>query len=241
MANNDIEEQNGRLEQKGRLDELGNLVDKYAQSRALGLLIPLSVVVINFILLVVAMELVRWKPQARWTHFVLFGVMAWVAVGGVWITFRLAKRYGYSFYRRDGEVKLKTARIPIWMWLVLFVPALSIAVLSQHDVMPIRWALVLTLLSLAFFLFCSGRKERERPLGVVWGGMLLFWAILAALGMPTPFTGKDWIYSYCVASGVYVVGSGVATAVVVHIYNRMILKRIKQLKPFEQHSEADTQ
>ena len=55
----DIEKQKSDLEQLTRLERL---VDRYAQSRSLGLFIPFAIIVINTILLIGSMELVSWKP-----------------------------------------------------------------------------------------------------------------------------------------------------------------------------------
>ena len=61
----EIRKMSGDIEKgkrKVELDDLGRLIDKYAQSRSLGLLLPLAIIVINSVVIVGSIELVNWKP-----------------------------------------------------------------------------------------------------------------------------------------------------------------------------------
>lgn len=69
---------------------------------------------------------------------------------------------------------------------------------------------------------------------IVWGSLLLLEAIVIAAGVPTPFAKRTWLYSFLVAANIYVVGAGILTAVVVHIYNRKTLRKIKEMRPFSE-------
>lgn len=217
--------------QKDKLENLGQLIDRYAQSRSLGLLIPLVIIIINVGLLIGAGKLVSWMP-AWWSLGILFLTMAWVGVGAIWFTFRLVPKHEYSFYRKDGKIELEREKIPIWAWVVYLVPFLGATVLSAEEIMPIRWALTLALVSLGVFVFYVSGKEKNRTSGVVFTVLVLMEAAVIAVGVPTPWAAKSWTYSYFVTLTVYFVGAMLITAVVVHIYNRAILRKIKETRPF---------
>ena len=104
----DIEKRKAEVEKLSRLERL---VDRYAQSRSLGLLIPLAIIVINTCLLIGSIELAMWKPEVRWTGYIVWLVAAWV-VGSVWVTYKLVAKYEFIFYRKDGKIKLKTEKNP---------------------------------------------------------------------------------------------------------------------------------
>ena len=61
-----------------------------------------------------------------------------------------------------------------------------------------------------------------------------------AIGVPAPFgddwvhiDGKSWVHTCYVSLAAYIVVAGLITAVVVHIYNRKVLRRIKEMRPFD--------
>lgn len=220
----DIEKEKKKVE----LDDLGRLVDKYAQSRSLGLLLPMALIVIIAILLIGVRELVKWKP-AWWLLGILFLSIAGVSVGAIWLTFRLVNKYEYSFYRKDGRIELAREKIPIWAWVVFSVSFVGVAVLNELNIMPIRWALTLALVILGVFAFYISGKEKERPLGAVFCMVLLVEAVGIAAGVLPLFAGR---HSYSASLMTYIVGAGLITAVVVHIYNRRILRKIKEMRPF---------
>ncbi len=236
MSNDDVEKQ------KAELETLGRRIDHYAQSRSLGLVMLLALIATNFILLAGAIELVRWKPKAWWSYLILFSSTAWVSIGTLWLAFKLATKYGYSFYKKDGQIELQKEKISILATVVYIGAVICAAILSQIGAMPVRWALTLTLTSLGIFIFYAGQKEKEKVIGTTWSVLLLLEAGLITIGTPMPFAGTDWIYSYCAASGIYVIGSGLVTAVLVHMYNRAILHKIKQMRPSgeQQTNKSDT-
>jgi len=218
---------------KAELENLGRLVDQYAQSRSLGLLIPLAIIVINSILLIGSIELAMWKPEARWTSYIAWLVMAWV-VASVWVTYKLVSKYGSRFYRKDGKIELKSEKIPFWAWVVFFVSFLGATILGAEKIVSLRLALTLVLASAGIFVLYIRNKEKEKLLCIVWGSLLLLEAIVIAAGVPTPFAGKGFLYSFLAGANIYVVGAGILAAVVVHIYNRKILRRIKEMRPFSE-------
>jgi len=234
----DIEKRKAESERLGRL---GWLIDRYAQSRSLGLLIPLAIIVINTCLLIGSIELAMWKPEARWTGYIVWLVMAWV-VGSVWVTYKLVAKYEFIFYRKDGKIKLKTEKIPVWAWVVFFVSFLGATILGAEKIVSLRLALTLVLASAGIFVLYIRNKEKEKLLCIVWGSLLLLEAIVIAAGVPTPFAGKGFLYSFLAGANIYVVGAGILAAVVVHTYNRKILRRIKQMRPFsgQETSKSDS-
>ncbi len=75
-------------------------------------------------------------------------------------------------------------------------------------------------------------------MGVVLGGLCLIEAAATALGVPVPLTdiplGSTGIsaHTYFLALVIYIVAAGLIAMVVVHIYNRRILQKIKEIGPF---------
>ncbi|MHC4734837.1 MAG: hypothetical protein ACYTDW_10330, partial [Planctomycetota bacterium] len=82
------------------------------------------------------------------------------------------------------------------------------------------------------------KKEKEKFVGVVVGGLCLIEAAATALGVPVPLTdiplGSTGIsaHSYFLALVIYIAAAGLMAMVVVHIYNRRILRKIKEVRPF---------
>lgn len=87
------------------------------------------------------------------------------------------------------------------------------------------------------------RYAQSRSFGL-WAGVLCLIVVVAiCFGMPTPFAGKDWIYSYGAALSIYGASAGLVTMIVVHLYNRKVLRKIKEMRPFgeQQVDSIDTQ
>jgi len=218
---------------KDELENLGQLVDRYAQSRSLGLLIPLSIMAINALLLIGSIELALWKPEARWTGVIFWSVALWVPVS-IWVCYKLVVRYGDRFYAKDGKVELRQEKTSALAFIVFVLAFLGATVLGAVGVIPIRWALTLALTSAGLFVLYSGKKEKQAPLYIVWSSLLLIEAVVTAAGLPTPFAGKGYLYSLFAVLLTYIVGAGLITLLVVHIYNRKILRKIKQTRPFSE-------
>jgi hypothetical protein len=220
--NNDIEKRKTELE---RLGQLERLVDRYAQSRSLGLAVPLVAVVIIAVLLVGSRELLSWKT-AWWSIAIVFLVEAWILIGSIWLSFKLWPKYGNFFYKRDGKIKLEQERVPIWAWATYAFTFIGPAVLNELEMLSVRWALAMALASLGIFILYLGKKHKEIALGVVYGLLCLAEAVATAVGVPAPFVGRN---SYFASLMVYIIGAGLITMVVVHIYNRKVLQRIKEM------------
>lgn len=234
----DIEKRKAESE---RLDRLGWLIDRYAQSRSLRLLIPLVILVINVVLIMGTIELVGWNP-AWWSLGILFLTMTWVGIGSLWLAFKLVTKYEFSFYHKDGKVELLREKISIWAWVVFLVPCVGSAILSAENAMPVRWALALSLASAGVFVLYAGNKEKETPLCIVLGSLLLLEVIIIAAGLPMPFADKGWLYSFLLPVELSFVGAGLIAMVVVHIYNRRIMRKIKEMRPFseQQSNKSDS-
>jgi hypothetical protein len=223
--NNDIEKRKTELE---RLVQLERLVDRYAQSRSLGLAVPLVAVVIIAILLLGSRELLLWKT-AWWSIAIVFLVEALILIGSIWLYFKLWPKYGNFFYKRDGKIKLEQERVPIWAWATYAFTFVGPAVLNELEMLSVRWALAMALASFGIFILYLGKKHKEIALGVVYGLLCLAEAVATAVGVPAPFVGRN---SYFSSLMVYIIGAGLITMVVVHIYNRKVLRRIKETRPF---------
>ena len=219
--------------QKAELEKLEKLVDSYAQSRSLGLLLFAMMTTIATVLVVVLMEFAFRKPVWWFVSMVIL-LMAGIGAGGFWLTVKLLPRYEKCFYKKEGQIELEQKKIPIWT-IVFYVAAFLVsAALNMRGIIPIRWALPLALVSLGVFIFYASGKEKNKPLGRVFCGLLLLEATATAAGMLTPFSSKNWVYSYYAALMIFIAGAGFITAIVVHLYNRRILKKIKQTRPFDE-------
>ncbi len=246
----DRSERQGELE---RLERLGTLVNRYAQSRSLSLLIALAIVLINFALLLQMDKLIAWRIdrfladdeiqqsevevrlelETRWVLAVVL-LQVLFSIGSLWLAFKLAKRYGMSFYRADGVIELPRGRTPLIAWIVFLIVHTVPAALTEAEYLSNRWGLALILsVAGAFFIYLRN-KERAVPLCLVLGGLLLLEAVAVASGIPTPFHSRSWDYSLAAAYVILFASAGLVTAVAVHIYNRRIWKRITQDRPFNE-------
>jgi hypothetical protein len=83
----------------------------------------------------------------------------------------------------------------------------------------------------------AGKKDKE-ILGFVDGVLSLAEAAATAIGVRAPFVEE---HSYFVPLVIYLVGAGLITTVVVHIYNRVILWKLKKMRPFsgQETSKSD--
>jgi uncharacterized membrane protein YjjB (DUF3815 family) len=220
-----------------KLDQIGRLVDKYAQSRSLGLLIPVAILGAIVALIIGTTKLTDWKPGAWWAPYVIWLTPAVIA-GFLWLGSKLVARYEFSFYRSDGKIELETKKIPVLWWVVFFAAVVGATFLSLFEVMPVRWALTLALGGIGVFMLCIGRREKAVPLCIVLGSLLLIETAVVAAGVPTPFAARGWVYSFFVVFEMSVVIAGLISAMVVHIYNRRILRRIKELRPFSEQGTS---
>jgi len=234
---NDIDKEKKKVE----LENLGRLVDRYAQSRSLELLIWFGLIVMNTILIWESGRLMFWKMTWWWPWVIMILIGVWFFLS-FWLVFKVLKRYGYIFYKKEGQIELEKEKIPIWAWGAYLITGLGATFLSAFNIMPVRWALVVFLTSVGIFVLYVGKKHKEKPSAVVFAGLALTEAAATAAGVPTPFMNKDWAYSFFLASMIYLVGAGILAAVVAHIYNRVILRKIKELRPFgeQQASKSDS-
>jgi len=224
----DIKKQRSDLE---RLSRLERLVDRYAQSRSLGLLLFVGLIVVATVLAVVLMELLSRKPT-WWLIGMVMLLMVGMSFVGLWLTIKVLPKYERRFYKKEGQIELKQKKVPIWAFVAYVVAFLAPIALNAAEIIPTRWALTLALASLAVFVFYASGKEKNRVLGLVFCVVSLLEAALTAVGAPTPFAGNDWLYSCFVALMIYIALASLVTAVVVHIYNRVILRKIKEMRPF---------
>lgn len=228
-------------EQKTELENLGRLVDKYAQSRSLGLLIPVAILGTIVAFVIGTTELTDWKPEAWWTPYLIWLTPAVIA-GFLWLGAKLVARYEFSLYRSDGKIELETKKIPVLWWVVFLAAVIGATFLSLFELMPVSWALTLALGGTGVFMLCIGRREKAVPLSIVLGSLLLIETVVITAGVQMPFVGRGWVYSFFVTFEMSVVIAGLISAVVVHIYNRKILHKIKQVRSFseQQAGESDT-
>lgn len=234
----DIEKRKADVE---KLDQMGRLVEKYAQSRSLPMLLLLPIIVFNAILLVATIEVAGVIDKSAWLSICIL-VFLWVLFSSLWLPFIILKRYGSVFYKAEGEIELEREKVPIWAWVVYGVTFVGPAFSEEFNIMPVRWALVVSMVSFGVFMIYVCKKQKEMVLGIVYGGLVLLEALVTALGLVKPFGGQPWKHAFFVTLIAYIIGAGLVTAIVVHIYNRKLLHKIKEMRPFgeQQTNKSDS-
>jgi len=223
----DIEKEKKKVE----LENFGRLVGRYAQSRSLPMLLLLPIIVFNAILLVAAIESARVIDKAAWLLIFIL-VFLWVLFSSLWLPFIILKRYGPSFYKKEGNIELEREKVPIWTWVLYAVTFVGPAFLHEFNIMPLRGALTMSLASLGIFILYLGKKQKEIVLCIVYGILILSAALVTALGFVEPFGSEKYKHAFFVTLMAYIIGAGLITTVVVHIYNRKVLRKIKEMRPF---------
>ncbi|MHC4656509.1 MAG: hypothetical protein ACYS91_16060 [Planctomycetota bacterium] len=232
---------NDTEKQKADLDKLGRLVDKYAQSRSLPLLISLAMMIFNAVLLVSVVKLVvacGMRIGQSGVLIIVILVFLWIIFSSIWVVGKLLARYGGCFYKREGIIKLQRERIPIWAWIAFVITFCGPVFLNIFWIMPARWSLTISLTSLGIFMLYAGKKDKKITLGFVYGVLSLAEAAVTAIGVRIPFVSEHSCFMPLV---IYMVGAGLITTVVVHIYNRVILWKLKKMRPFsgQETSKSD--
>ena len=240
----EITEMSGNIknqkEEVEKLDRLGRLVDKYAQSRSLGLWVSVAVLAINVIVVLGSMQLcVVLACRGSWwwwAPIVLAGL--WGLITTVWL-WRFDRKHGNRFYdKKDGKIEVERVRIPAWAWAAYAITFVGPLFLNVFGIMSDRWGLTMSLISFGLFMLYGCKKEKEKFVGVVLGGLCLIEAAATALGVPVPLTDIPLAdsgvsaHSYFLALMIYIAAAGLMAMVVVHIYNRRILRKIKEVRPF---------
>ena len=105
-------------EETEKLNRLGWLVDRYTQSRSLGLWVSVAVLAINVILVLGSMQLCVVLACRRswwwWAPVVAAGL--WGLTSTVWL-WRFDRKHGNRFYdKKDGKIEVERERIPAWAW-----------------------------------------------------------------------------------------------------------------------------
>ncbi len=233
-----------------KLSRLGWLVDLYTQSRAIGLWVSVAVLAINVILVLGSMQLcvvLACRGSSWWwAPVVLAGV--WGFSSTVWL-WRFDRKHGNRFYdKKDGKIEVVRERIPAWAWVVYGTAFLGPLFLNACEIMSDRWGLTMSLISFGVFVLYGCKKEKEKIVGVVLGGLCLIEAAATALGVPVPLTDIPLAdtgisaHTYFLALTIYIAAAGLMAMVVVHIYNRKILHKIKQMELFgeQERSQSDS-
>ena len=237
-------------EQKTELENLSGLVERYAQSRSLGLWVSVAVLAINVIVAIGSMQLCvvlacRASPW-WWAPIVLAGL--WALITTVWL-WRFDRKRGHRFYdKKDGKIEVERARIPAWAWAAYAITFLVPLILNACEIMSDRWGLTISLTSFGVFMLYGCKKEKEKFLGFVLGGLCLIEAAATGLGVPVPLTDIPLAdtgisaHTYFLALAIYIAAAGLMAMVVVHIYNRRILRKLKEMRPFgeQQAGQSDS-
>ena len=241
---------NNQKEEVKKLNRLGWLVDKYTQSRSLGLWVAIVVVLINTIVVLGFIELVAVLACRRswWWWAPLVGAVLWGLTFTVWL-WRFDRKHGHRFYdKKDGKIEVEREKIPVWAWVVYAITFSAPLILNACEIMSDRWGLTISLTSFGVFVLYGYKKEKEKFLGFVLGGLCLIEAAATALGVPVPLTDIPLAdtgisaHTYFLALMIYITAAGLIAMVVVHIYNRGILRKIKELRPFgeQQAGKSDS-
>lgn len=221
-----------------KLDQMGRLVDKYAQSRSLPLLISLAMMIFNVVLVLSVVKLIvayGLRIGQSGALIIVILVFLWIIFSSIWAVRKLLARYGVCFYKREGIIKLQRERIPIWAWFTFVITFCGPVFLNIFWIMPARWSLTISLTSFGIFMLYAGKNDKQISLGFVYGVLSLAEAAVTAMGVRLPFVNEHSCFMPLV---IYMVGAGLITTVVVHIYNRRILQMIKEVRPFGEQQEG---
>ena len=205
---------------------------------------------INVIVVIGSMQLCVVLACRRswwwWAPVVLAGL--WGFTSTVWL-WRFDRKHGNRFYdKKDGKIEVERQRIPAWAWAAYGITFMAPLFLNACEILSDRWGLTISLTSFSVFMLYGCKKEKEKFVGVVLGGLCLIEAGATALGVPVPLndiplanTGIS-AHTYFLALTIYIAAAGVMAMVVVHIYNRKILRKIKQVRPFgeQEKSQSDS-
>jgi hypothetical protein len=235
-------------EEAEKLNRLGWLVDRYTQSRALGLWVSVAVGAINVILAIGFMWLcvILACRRSSWWWVPIVLAFLWAIITTVWL-WRFDRKHGNRFYdKKDGKVEVERKRIPAWAWAAYGITFLAPLIMNACEIMSDRWGLTMSLTSFGVFMLYACKKEKEKFVGVVVGGLCLFEAAATALGVPIPLTDIPLAdtgvtaHSYFLALMIYIASAGLTAMVLVHIYNRRILRKIKQMRPFDEQQAGSS-
>ena len=241
----DIKNQKHEIE---KLNRLGRLVDRYTQSRAIGLWAGVAVLTINVILALGAMQLCVVLACRRswwwWAPVVLAGI--WGFTSTVWL-WRFDRKHGNRFYdKKDGKIEVERQRIPAWAWAAYVITFMAPLILNACEIMSDRWGLTISLVSFGVFMLYGSRKKKEKIVGTVLGCLCLIEAAATAIGIPVPLTDIPLAntgisaHTYFLALAIYIAVAGLIAMVVVHVYNRKILHKIKVMGPFGEHQQSQS-
>jgi hypothetical protein len=179
-----------------------------------------------------------------WAPIVLAGL--WGIISTVWL-WRFDRKHGNRFYdKKDGKIEVERKRIPAWAWAAYGITFLGPVFLNACEVMSDRWGSTMSLISFGVFMLYGCKKEKEKYVGVVLGGLCLIEAAATALGLPVPLTDIPLAgtgisaHTYFLALMIYIAAAGLTAMVVVHIYNRRIWRRIKEVRPFGEQQAGET-
>jgi len=237
-------------EEVEKLNRLGRLVEKYAQSRALGLWVSVAVLAINTILVIGSMQLcvVLACRRSWWWWAPIVPAVLWVLISTVWL-WRFDRKHGHRFYdKKDGKIEVERGRIAAWAWAAYAITFVGPLFLNACEILSDRWGLTMSLISFGLFALYGCKKEKEKFVGVVLGFLCLIEAAATALGAPVPLTDIPLAdtgitaHTYVLALMIYIAAAGLMAMVVVHIYNHRILRKIKEVRPFgeQQAGKSDT-
>ncbi len=235
---------------KVEVEKLSRLVDRYVQSRSLGLWVSVFVSLINTIVVIGFIELIVVLAcrGSSWWWAPIVPAGLWALTSTVWL-WRFERKHGHRFYdKKDGKVEVERERIPAWAWAAYAITFVGPLILNACEIMSDRWGLTMSLISFGVFVLYGCKKEKEKFVGVVLGGLCLMEAAATALGVPVPLTDIPLAntgisaHTYFLALMIYISAAGLMAMVVVHIYNRKILRKLKEMRPFgeQQAGKSDS-
>jgi len=164
LGDNEMADDIGKDKKKVELENLGRLVNRYAQSRSLPLLIPLAMMIFNVVLLVSTVKL--GLAYGAWIGskgilIIVILVILWTFFSSIWVVGKLLARYGGCFYKREGIIELQRERVPIWAWVAYGITFAGPVLLNAFWIMPARWGLTISLTSFGIFMLYGGKKHKE--------------------------------------------------------------------------------
>ena len=226
-------------------------VRRYADSRAVlpsllvGLLVPLSLTVLLFIIFVPIILLHRFLWLAGYPTA---GIIALACGSAVWfsamwwlvrhparvreIALAVRCKMGNWIYRGEGDATAPPEETPKWLAYTYLVIILGpVLILPACECLPPQyWQPLTALLWLPLLSYSIVRDMlRGEPVSsglmLLWPGLYAVHAVLIMAGLPIYVTGPLGMVANC---GL-LVGYGLIAALAAHIYSRVALRRLRAL------------
>lgn len=236
----------------GQSDDAQNVskwARRYAQNRSLGMIV--SLVLFSLVYCAIggmsylagqAYRSENMPEFAVWLVLLVFALAANIYLAVPRWGRELMERVTNRLYAQEGQVTISAPARIRQRWMVLlglcFVSCV-LASVALGDRIPIEYRQPVAALYLVPFLIFLNILQRPATsfVGLLWPFLIGLHAVLIVAGVPIVFTGR-WDFLNIMLP---VFGYGLLSGIVIHLYSRVALSRLKKLahRNESEHSSAD--